>query len=121
MASIFEEIGGTAAVTAVVDDLYDRVLEDPRLRGYFAHTDMDRLKAHQREFVAAALGGPDAYQGRAMRDAHAGLGVTPEHFDAVVAHLTDSLRAHGVRQEALASIGTALAPLKLQITAGRFV
>jgi len=50
-----------------------------------------------------------------MREAHAGLGLTAEHFDAVVAHLAESLRKNGVAEETIATIATALAPLKPQI------
>jgi Truncated hemoglobins len=115
MASIFDRIGGTEAVAAVVDDFYDRVLADPKLSPFFANTDMKKLKAHQRSFVAAALGGPQEYRGKTMREAHAGLGLTAEHFDAVVAHLAESLRKNGVAEETIATIATALAPLKPQI------
>jgi len=115
MASIFDRIGGAEAVAAVIDDFYDRVLADPGLSGYFTSTDMKKLKAHQRSFVAAALGGPQEYRGKTMSEAHAGLGITPEQFDAVVAHLVESLRKHEVPEEIIATIGTALAPLKPQV------
>jgi len=115
MASIFDRIGGAEAVAAVVDDFYDRVLADPLLSGFFANTDMARLKAHQRAFIAAALGGPQTYRGRTMAEAHAGLGLKPEHFDAVVTHLTESLRKHDVAEDIIATIGDTLAPLKEQV------
>jgi len=115
MASIFDRIGGAEAVAAVIDDFYDRVLADPGLSGYFTSTDMQRLKAHQRSFVAAALGGPQEYRGKTMSEAHAGLGITPGQFDAVVAHLVESLRKHEVPEGIIATIGTALAPLKPQV------
>lgn len=117
MASIFDQIGGAGAVAAVVDDFYRRVLGDPLLKDHFAGTDMAKLKAHQRSFVAAALGGPQEYRGRSMRDAHAGLGITPEQFDAVVGHLAAALAANGVADEIIGSIATTLAPLKAQIVA----
>ncbi|GGM91703.1 group 1 truncated hemoglobin GlbN [Thermopolyspora flexuosa] len=115
MASIFERIGGSEAVAAVVDDFYDRVLADPLLSGFFANTDMGKLKAHQRSFVAAALGGPQTYRGKTMDEAHAGLGIQAEHFDAVVGHLVESLRKHKVAEDVIASIADALAPLKAEI------
>ena len=67
--TIFDEIGGAAAVSAAVDAFYDRVLADPTLAPYFEGVDLGRLKGHQRSFIAAAIGGPDAYLGRAMSDA----------------------------------------------------
>jgi hemoglobin len=41
----------------------------------------------QREFFAAALGGPQAYSGLSLTQAHAGRGITPRHFNRFVQHL----------------------------------
>ena len=82
--SIFEQIGGATAVSAAVDGFYERVVADPDLAPWFDDVDLGRLKGHQRSFLAAAIGGPDAYLGRAMRDAHAGLSITSEAFIAPI-------------------------------------
>ncbi|WP_445189166.1 group I truncated hemoglobin [Pseudonocardia sp. Cha107L01] len=113
--SIYDTIGGPDAVAAAVDEFYGRVLADEELRSYFAQTDLKRLRAHQRGFIAAAIGGPEIYRGRSMREAHAGLNVTPEHFDRVVGHLVDTLAGLGVPQSTIGEIGAKLAPLKADI------
>jgi hemoglobin len=110
--TIFESIGGTPAVQAAVDDFYVRVLADPELAPYFAEVDLGRLKAHQRAFIAAAIGGPQMYSGRDMATAHARLGVTGEHFDAVVGHLVRTLQDLGVPDGTIAQVGASLAPLR---------
>jgi hemoglobin len=117
MESIYERIGGAPAVSATVDELYDRVMADPELSGYFARTDMRRQKAHLRAFVAEALGGPKRYRGRDMHAAHAGLGITPAAFDRVVAHLVGALASLGVGIPAIGAIRDQLAPLRDQIAA----
>src|ERR1700733_11923822 len=94
--SIYESIGGAAALAAVVDDFYVRVLADPQLAGFFAGANMQKLKGRQVEFFAAALGGPDFYQGADMRKAHAGRGISQADFDKVAAHLVAALAAAGV-------------------------
>jgi hemoglobin len=113
--TIYDSIGGAGAVRAAVDDFYARVLADPQLAPFFAGTDLGRLKAHQRSFIAAALGGPEVFSGRDMASAHAGLAVSDADFDAVVAHLADTLTGLGVDQETIARIGGALAPLRADI------
>jgi hemoglobin len=115
--SIYDSIGGAAAVRAAVDDFYDRVLADPELAPYFEDTDMQRLKAHQRSFIAAAIGGPEVFAGRDMASAHAGLGVTDAQFDAVVSHLVDTLTGLGVPPGIIGQIGAALTPLRASIVA----
>ena len=109
--SIYESIGGESALTAVVDDFYVRVLADPQLAGFFAGANMPKLKGRQVEFFAAALGGPDFYQGASMREAHAGRGIGQADFDKVALHLTAALAAAGVPAETVAQIVWAVTPL----------
>jgi hemoglobin len=115
--SIYDSIGGAAAVRAAVDDFYDRVLADAELAPFFEDTDMQRLKAHQRSFIAAAIGGPEVFAGRDMASAHAGLGVTDAQFDAVVSHLVDTLAGLRVPADIIGQIGAALTPLRASIVA----
>lgn len=113
--SIYDQIGGAPSVTAAVDLFYGKVLADPSLAGYFADTDLARLKGHQRAFIAAALGGPDLYAGRDMAAAHAGLDITEGAFDAVVGHLVATLTELRVPADVIGDIGVKLAPLAPQI------
>ena len=113
--SIYAAIGGAPAVSAAVDDFYRRVLADPELAGHFTGVDVDRVKAHQRMFIAAALGGPAAYRRRAMREAHAGLRIRSTDFDRVVDHLVATLTALGVPGPTIAMIADVLLPLRTQI------
>lgn len=113
--NIYAELGGAAAVAAAVDDFYRRVLSDPALVGYFAGVDPERVKAHQRTFLAAALGGPAGYRGRSMREAHAGLHVRDVDFDRVVDHLVATLAALEVPGPTITTVVELLGPLRGQI------
>lgn len=115
--SIYESIGGADSVRVAVDDFYVRVLGDPSLAPYFTGTDMAHLKAHQRAFITAALGGPQAYEGKSMADAHGGREITPEAFASVVGHLVATLESLGVDDDTIDAIGGALAPLEPEIVA----
>ncbi|MFR9806693.1 group I truncated hemoglobin [Pseudonocardia sp. RS010] len=113
--TIYESIGGADAVAAAVDRFYERVLADPALVGYFDGLDMARLKGHQRSFIAAAIGGPELYEGRPMKEAHARFRIRPAHFDLVVGHLVATLTELGVPAETIGTIGETLGPLKADI------
>jgi hemoglobin len=52
------------AVRAAVNDFHARVLADPQLTPFFTDINMRHLKAHQRAFIAAAIGGSEIYEGR---------------------------------------------------------
>jgi hemoglobin len=96
MGSLYERIGGEAAVDAAVDKFYDKVLADERITGFFENLDMVAQARKQKAFLTMAFGGPHNYTGRDMRMGHAHLGLTDEHFDAVVENLAATLAELGV-------------------------
>ncbi len=114
-STLFERIGGKEAVEVAVDLFYHKVLGDSRLEHYFESAEISKLKSHQRAFLTSAMGGPGKYSGADMGPAHARLGVTNEHFDAVVLHLVDTLTELDVASDVIAEIGAALTPLRDQI------
>jgi hemoglobin len=113
--SIYEAIGGEPALVAVVDDFYERVLDDAKLAAFFAGTNVNKLKGRQVEFFAAALGGPHTYTGAPMKQVHQGRGIHQEHFDLVAGHLADALGAAGVPGEITGQIIAVVAPLAKDI------
>jgi hemoglobin len=117
VGSIYEQIGGTAAVAATVEELYARVAGDRHLAHYFDGVDMPRQKHHMRAFLATALGGTQAFEGRDMATAHAGLGLTGADFDRVTSHLAGALAGVGVAPDTLHDIIARLAPLRDDIVA----
>jgi hemoglobin len=119
-STIYDEIGGAPAVTAVVDAFYERLVADDDLSAYFAGKDMARLKAHQRALVTVALGGTsEEYKGKMMHPAHAGLAITNEAFDKVLDHLLAVLTDVGVPAVTSAKILAILEPLRTDVVQAR--
>ena len=120
--TIYDEIGGAPAVSAVVDRFYERLVADPSVNHYFQGKDLARLKAHQRALVTVALGGmSENYTGRLMGPAHAGLDITNDAFDRILAHLGAVLDEAGVAPLTVAKVMAILEPLRpdvVQATAG---
>ena len=98
MASVFEQIGGGAAVDAAVDIFYRKVLSDPVISHFFDSVDMDRQIGKQKAFLTMAFGGPNNYSGKDMRNAHRHMKLTEEHFQAVATHLQGTLQELNVPQ-----------------------
>ncbi|MGH8899354.1 MAG: group I truncated hemoglobin [Egibacteraceae bacterium] len=121
--SIYERIGDAPSAEVPVDLFYEKVWvyenvwADPALADHFEGIDRARLKAHQRAFMAARLGGPERYDGRSTGEAHADLGATDAAFDQIVAHLAATLSELGVDQAAIDEIAGALEPLRTDIVA----
>lgn len=112
---LFDAIGGRPALTVVVESFYQRVLADPLLAPLFANTDMAKQRAHQVDFLSAALGGPEGYRGPSLRSAHQGRGITREHFAHVAGHLQDALREANVEARAVDAIMTTAASLMSEV------
>ena len=113
--SLYEKLGGAPAVTAAAELFYRKVLADDRISHFFDDVDMDRQVAKQAAFLAMVLGGPNAYTGRDLRTAHAGLvarGLSDEHFDAVVEHLAATLRELGVGEPEIADVADIAASVR---------
>ncbi len=103
MSNLYQKLGGKQAVNAAVDIFYDKVLADERIRDFFNDVDMAKQREHQKRFLIVAFGGPNEYDGRAMREAHARLvnekGLDDSHFDAVVENLAAALRELKVSED----------------------
>ena len=101
-ATLYDRLGGEAAVDAAVDLFYRKVLGDARLSLFFDAVDMDGQRAKQKSFLTMVFGGPNAYTGKDLRTAHAPLvakGLKEFHFDAVAGHLKDTLAELGVPED----------------------
>ncbi|MDD1614184.1 MAG: group 1 truncated hemoglobin, partial [Methylococcaceae bacterium] len=71
--TLYDKIGGAAAVDAAVDIFYRKVLSDHRINRFFDDVDMDTQVVKQKAFFTMAFGGPNTYTGTDMRNAHARL------------------------------------------------
>lgn len=110
--TLYDRVGGASALEAVVDAFYDRVMADDHLEAFFRQTDMKRQRTFMRAFLAMALGGPNEYDGRPMKETHEHLGVTELHFALIAGHLAATLEAAGVSQDMVNEIVGVMAPLK---------
>ncbi len=97
-SSLYERIGGERAIGVVLEAFYGRVLADPLLAPFFEGVERDRLRRMQREFFAAALGGPIRYSGRPLNVIHAGLGIRTRHLARFLEHLTATLDDHDLSE-----------------------
>jgi hemoglobin len=113
--SLYVRLGGEAALEAVVDDFYDRVLADEGLRPYFEDVSMDELRDHQKQFLSAVTGGPVEWSGQDMDRAHAHLDITSEDFAAVAEHLRAALVALDVPEEERTAVMETVAMLEPSI------
>lgn len=97
-ASLYERLGGQAAVNTAVDIFYRKMLTDQRVSNFFDGIDMDHQILKQKGFLTMVFGGPNHYTGKGMREGHRHLvkmGLNDTHVDIVIEHLGATLRELG--------------------------
>jgi hemoglobin len=114
-SSLYDRLGGQTGIIAVVDTFVARVGADDRINSYFENTDLPKLKERLVEQICQASGGPCKYNGRSMKETHKGMGITGDHFDALVADLTAALDTHRVPSRDKTELLSALAPMRNDI------
>ena len=110
--SLYERLGGKNGIATVVDAFVARVGGDKRINGYFANTDLTKLKMHMVDQICEASGGPCKYTGRTMKQTHAGMGVTDAAFGALVEDLVATLDQHKVGKAEKEELLGILGPMK---------
>ncbi len=97
--SLFEKYGGFSAVSKIVLDLYDRLLDDDEIGPFFDDVEMSRIVDHQTKFVSSLMGGPASYTDDQIQKMHARLDIGHAHFDRLEQILRETLTDHGLSPE----------------------
>jgi hemoglobin len=89
--SLYDRLGGKDAIKAVVDEFIANVAADTKINKRFARTDIKKFKSNLVDQVCQATGGPCKYTGKSMHDAHKGMKITEDEFNALVGDLVKAL------------------------------
>src|SRR5580765_4817463 len=89
--SLYDRLGGKDAITKVVHEFIGNVGADKVINKRFAKTDLKKLEASLVDQVCEATGGPCKYKGKSMADAHKGMKITDDEFNALVGDLKKAL------------------------------
>jgi hemoglobin len=118
--TLYQRLGGKKAITAVVDEFVGRVAGDSRINSFFKATaaDPQRLASFKMKLVdqiCEASGGPCKYNGKDMKAAHAGMGISGGDFSALVEDLVSALDKFKVGEREKSELLGALGPMKSDI------
>jgi hemoglobin len=117
--TIYERLGGLVSIDVAVDQFYDRVVGEPELAPFFDRVDLRRVRAHQKAFLAMALGGPDCYEGRGLAEAHRHITIDDRHVDLVAGHLAAVLAGLGVSPTLIDEVVSAVEGLRDEVLGRR--
>jgi hemoglobin len=117
--SLFDRLGGTYAIAALVDDYVNHLAADPvimsnpalkaSIEKAAANNGIPGLKYQITALVIESTGGPYKYHGRDMKESHKDLGITQVQWDAGVAVLKASMDRFKVPAQEQADLNAVLA------------
>ncbi len=94
--TLYQRLGGTERIAVIVDDAMDRHAVNPLLAPRFSGKDLPRLKQLGTQFVCMGAGGPQAYEGRDLRTAHAGMNASEQELVAAIDDFVAAMQGQGV-------------------------
>lgn len=112
---LYEQLGGETGVVAIVDQFLFKLADDERINHFFVDTNLKRFRAKLIEQFCALSGGPCTYSGDSMAQSHAGMGVNPAAFNALVEDLIEAMEACKVATGAQNRLLALLAPMHKDI------
>ena len=118
-ASLYDQLGGEAAIMATVEVFYQKVLGDATVAHFFTAIPMETQSNKMIGFMTWAFGGPVEYRGRDLRLAHASLvqnqGLSDLHFDAVAGHLRSALTDLSIEEPLIEQVLQAVGGLRHEV------
>jgi len=112
---LYDQLGGTEGITAIVEGLLFRLVENPRIGHHFADADIFRLREKLIEQFCVEADGPCTYTGEAMDVAHTGHAIDEGAFNALVEDLQLAMEALDVPVAAQNRLLAKLAPMRADI------
>jgi hemoglobin len=83
--SLYRRLGGREGIAGVVDGFVTNALADPQIGPAFKSLPAAKVgpfKSNVADFICENTGGPCSYVGRPMKEAHKGMALTKDDFDA---------------------------------------
>jgi len=102
---LYERLGQEKGIGRIVDEWTSKTLNDPRVnfirrgtevRWTPADSNIAHFRAQMVQFLCAAGGGPQKYEGRDMKSLHQGMQISGGEFDAMKKDLKDTLIAQKI-------------------------
>lgn len=116
-STLFDRLGGTTGITAIVDDVIEAHMNNPAINARFLpYQDQPerfaKIRQHTIDFFSAGSGGPVEYQGRDMPATHQGMNISPAEYMHVMDDIMGVLDKHHIDEESKKDVLAILWSLK---------
>ncbi|MEJ2054004.1 MAG: group 1 truncated hemoglobin [Calditrichaceae bacterium] len=115
--TLFERLGGTTGITAIVDDVIEAHMNNPGIKARFKpYQDQPErfaeIRQHTIEFFSAGSGGPVEYKGKDMPTTHQGMNISAAEYMYVIDDIMGVLKKHFINEESKKDVLAILWSLK---------
>ena len=102
--TLFERLGGTPGITAIVDDVIEAHMNNPAISARFKpYQDQPerfaKIRQHTIEFFSAGSGALVKYNGRDMPTTHQGMNISAAEYMHVIEDIMGVLEKHNIDEE----------------------
>jgi len=99
--TLYERLGSTSGIRALVDDIVQAHMTNDVIKARFLPfadqpERLDELKGLLATFLEAGSGGPAAYSGKSMSEAHRGMNISASEYMAAIDDIMQVLTQHEV-------------------------
>ncbi|MDH5673642.1 MAG: group 1 truncated hemoglobin [Myxococcales bacterium] len=120
MSSLYERLGATEGIGALVDTIVGYHLANPTIAKRFGPLaqDPERMKTvaqHLCDFLEEGAGGVARYTGKSMPDAHFGMNISGDEFLAAVDDIMAALEKHAIDEQTQKDVLAICYSLKPQV------
>lgn len=109
--ALYKALGERAGIDKLTDDFVQRLVADARMKPFFEKANQANLKKQLADQFCMVSGGPCAYKGVDMKNAHSSMDITKGNFNALVEVLQESMTAQGIAFRAQNQLLAQLAPM----------
>ena len=92
---LFDSIGGTEGVAAIVTKMYEKIQANDKLMPYFEGKNIQGIIDAQLKYFESAIGGPSPWSGRTLPEIHASMGITEEIMELYARLFSESAAEAG--------------------------
>lgn len=120
--TLFERLGETPGITAIVDDVIEAHMNNPAVSARFIpyRDQPERLaviRQHTIDFFSAGSGGPAEYKGRDMPSTHRGMNISAAEYMHVIDDIMGVLDKHHIDEASKKDVLAILWSLKEMVMA----
>lgn len=118
--SLYERLGGTEGITAIVDEVLEAHMTNPTIKARFLPLkDMPEhfkeVRKHVIDFFVMGSGGPQQYTGKDMHTAHIGMNINQGEYMSVIDDIMFALNKNNIDEQSQKDVLAILYSLKGQM------